>query len=396
MKKLWILTLLFLAPCFCLAQNDEGEDVIVEDGGWFSFEAPHYEDIKRAIADSNSDYYYPKLLERLAMADTTLAEDINTMRCLYYGYVFQSDFNPYKHFDEQNEIQNILFGDTEPSKADFEKVIELAEKVIAQKPTELPMYYYRLIGYFYAYGDSDPRTTDARFRLDMLFNAIYSSGNGSREAPFHVSTVMHSYFIMSMNDLHPQHQALIFVNGRACDAFPLKENEAGVDTLFFDVTECMHFWDNSFDSDDKATTEEAGTLLELPLGTHFIIKLDEELDDEETEFKVIIMEPFDKVIDRYDNDDLFAKEGEPGTIEGFFCRSTYGTTVEEIRDNVKIVLITKSWRKDMASFDTDIRWEDGTWEKTSNDGIWPKAKGTEIWGPGYDMLKISNLRKFKQ
>ena len=50
----------------------------------------------------------------------------------------------------------------------------------------------------------------------------------------------------------------------------------------------------------------------------------------------------------------------------------------------------------MASFDTDIRWEDGTWEMTSNDGIWPKAKGTEIWGPGYDMLKISNLRKFKQ
>lgn len=386
MKKLWILTLLFLAPCFCLAQNDEGEDVIVEDGGWFSFEAPHYEDIKRAIADSNSNYYYPKLLERLAMADTTLAEDINTMRCLYYGYVFQSDFNPYKHFDEQNEIQNILFGDTEPSKADFEKVIELAEKVIAQKPTELPMYYYRLIGYFYAYGDSDPRTTDARFRLDMLFNAIYSSGNGSREAPFHVSTVMHSYFIMSMNDLHPQHQALIFVNGRACDAFPLEENEAGVDTLFFDVTECMHFWDQSFGSNDEATTEEAGTELELPLGTHFIIKLEEDLDEKDTEFKVVKMEPFDTILPNYHDAGLFSTEGEPNTIEGFFCRANFGSSV-------KVVLIIKSWIEGMANYNTDIHQENGTWEETSNSGILHKVEMTEIWSTGYDMLKISNIRK---
>lgn len=377
---------MFLAPCLCLAQNDEGEDVIVEDGDWFSFEAPHYEDIKRAIADSNSDYYYPKLLERLAKADTTLAEDINTMRCLYYGYVFQPDFDPYKHFDEQKEIQNILFGDTEPSKADFEKVIELAEKVIAQKPTELPMYYYRLIGYFYAYGDSDPRTTDARFRLDMLFNAIYSSGNGSREAPFHVSTVMHSYFIMSMNDLHPQHQALIFVNGRACDAFPLEENEAGVDTLFFDVTECMHFWDQSFGSNDEATTEEAGTELELPIGTHFIIKLEEDLDEKDTEFKVVKMEPFDTILPNYHDAGLFSTEGEPNTIEGFFCRANFGSSV-------KVVLIIKSWIEGMANYNTDIHQENGTWEETSNSGILHKVEMTEIWSTGYDMLKISNIRK---
>ena len=90
---------------------------------------------------------------------------------------------------------------------------------------------------------------------------------------------------------------------------------------------------------------------------------------------------------------VFPEEGEPGTIEGYFCRSTYGNTVEEIKDNVKIVLVFKSWIDSMLNYDTDIRQENGTWEKTSNSGIWHKVLMTEIWSTGYDMLKISNLRK---
>jgi hypothetical protein len=395
MKKYLFATLLFLTPCFCFSQNGEGEDVIVDEGGWFSFKAPDYEGIKREIADPSSEYYYPKLLERLAKADTTLAEDINTMRCIYYGYVFQPDYSPYRSLDEQKEIQSILFGDEEPTKEDFLKVIELADQAIAKKPTELPMYYYRLIGCAYGLGENDPRTAEARFRLDMLFNAVYSSGDGSREAPFHLSSTMHSYFIMDMNDLRPDHQELHFIDSRACDVFPLEENELGLDTLFFDIHECMNFWGKSFAQNDEATTEEAGTELTLSLGTHFIIKLDEELDEEETEFKVVKMEPFNEVIDRYDTDHLFSEEGEPGTVEGYFCRSTYGTTVEDIRNNVKVVLVFKSWIEGMANYDTDIRSENGAWEKTSNNGIWHKVRATEIWSTGYDKLKISNIRKSK-
>lgn len=361
---------------------------MVDEGGWFSFKAPDYEGIKREIADPSSEYYYPKLLERLSKADTTLADDINTIRCLYYGYVFQPGFDPYKHFDEQKEIGDILFGDVEPTKADFLKVIELADKVIAQKPTELPMYYYRLIGCAYGYGEDDPRTMDARFRLEMLFNAIYSSGNGSREAPFHISSTMHSYFIMDMNDLHIKHQALIFVDGRACDAFPLVENEAGLDTLFFDVTECMHFWDNSFGSNDEATTEEAGTELTLSLGTHFIIKLEGELDEVDTEFKVVKMEPFDTILPNYHNTGLFTNVGEENTIEGYFCRANFGSSV-------KVVLVLKSFVEGMANYNTDIHQENGTWEETSNSGMLNKVEMSEIWSTGYDKLKISNIRKSK-
>jgi len=390
MKKLFLSTLLFLAPCFCLAQNGEGEDIIVDDHE-ISFKAPDYQFLRDTINDPEGVYYYPRLLDRLAKGDTTL--DINDVRCIYYGYALQPDFDPYGHFDEQGDIQKILFGDVEPSKADFEKVIELADKVLAKKPTELPMYYYRLIGCHYGYGESDPRTEAARFRFSAMMDAVYSSGNGSHEAPFHLTTVMHSYFLMSMNDLRPEYQSLGQIDGRFCDIFPIEANEYGVDTLYFDIHECFMHMSKMFESNDEASTTRVGTQLEIPLGTHFIIKLEEELGEDKAGFKVVKMEPYDNVLVRYENDGLFPDEGEPNTIEGYFCRSTYGNTVEEIRDNVKIVLVFKSWIDSMLNYDTDIRQENGTWEKTSNSGIWHKVLMTEIWSTGYDMLKISNLRK---
>lgn len=385
MKKLFFLTLLFLVPCVAFSQNDEGENIVV--GEELSFMAPNYENIKRDISDPSSRFYYPRLLERLAKCDTTL--DLEELRCIYYGYVHQPDFEPYGHFDEQQEIRGILFGDSEPSHSDFVKVRDLAEKVIAKKPTELPMYYYRLIGSYYTYGDSDPRTAAARRTLSMLLDAVYSTGDGSYHAPIHLTTVAHSYFIMSMNDMQPEGQALINIGGRFCDEFPLAFNESGVDTLYFDIHECFMSMSRMFESHDEASTTRAGSQLELPLGTHFIIKMEGALDDEDTKFKVVEMEPYDKVLPNYHDTGLFADAGEANTIEGYFVRAKFGS-------GEKIVLIFKSWIEGMAAFDTDIRSERGqAWEETSNSGMFYKAEMTEIWDTSYDMLRISNIRKAK-
>lgn len=385
MKKFFLTTLLFLAPCFCFAQNDEGEDVNVDDRG-ISFKAPDYQLIKEAISDSNGEYYYPRLLERLSKGDTTL--DINDVRCIYYGYALQPGFAPYHRLDEMDEIRSILFGDAEPSKSDFEKVVKLSDKALAEKPTELPIYYYRLIGCHYSYGESDPRTLVARYLFDIMSDAVYSSGNGSREAPFHLSSVMHSYFIMDMNNLRIKYQTLANVNGRMCDVFPLEENELGIDSLFFDINECIKIWDKSFGSHGEATVAEAGTQLELPLGTHFIIKLEGELEDEDSEFKVVKMESYDEVLPDFHDLGLFVDSAEANTIEGYFCRAKFG-------DSEKVVLIFKSWIEGVANFDTDIRSVNGGWEETSNSGIFPKVEMTEIWDTSYDKLRISNIRKGK-
>lgn len=386
MKRFFFATLLLLASCFCFAQNSEGEDIIVGDTIGAFFTAPDYDLIREAITDPEGQYYYPRLVKRLSQADTTL--DINDVRCIYYGYALQPDFAPYGRLDEMEEIQGILFGDVEPSKADFEKVVELSDKALGKKPTELPVYYYRLIGCHYAYGPDDPRTLTARYLLEMMTDAVYSSGNGRYEAPFHLTTVAHSYFIMSMNEVSPESQALMQIGGRFCDAFPLEENDYGLDTLYFDIHECFMHMSKMFESRDEASATHAGTELELPLGTHFIIKLEGDLDDEESEFKVVKMEPYDKVLPDYHGMGLFADTGEVNTIEGYFCRAKFG-------DGEKVVLVFKSWVEGMASYDTDIRSQRGEWEQTSNEGIWHKVEMTEIWDTSYDMLRISHIRKGK-
>ncbi len=287
MKKLFLTTLLFLAPCFCFAQNDEGEDVNVDDRG-ISFKAPDYQLIKEAISDSNGEYYYPRLLERLSKGDTTL--DINDVRCIYYGYALQPGFAPY----QRNHQKAIL-----------RRLSNCPTRHWRKNPQNCRYIIIVFIGCHYSYGESDPRTLVARYLFDIMSDAVYSSGNGSYEAPIHITTVAHSYFIMNMNGISPESQALMQINGRFCDAFPLEVNEYDVDTLYFDIHECFMSLNRMFESHNKASTTQAGTELELPLGTHFIIKLEGDLEDEDSEFEVVKMESYDEVLPDFHDLGLF-------------------------------------------------------------------------------------------
>ena len=51
---------------------------------------PDYEEIKKEITDSSSVYYYPKLMKKFDAADFSMP--LEESRCLYYGFVFQEDY----------------------------------------------------------------------------------------------------------------------------------------------------------------------------------------------------------------------------------------------------------------------------------------------------------------
>lgn len=244
MKKYLLLIFLFLMPCVTMAQENGGEDITV--GEDLLPEAPDYASIQRETADPQSRYYYPKLLKRFAEADTTLT--LEELRAFYYGYIYQPDFAPYKHFDEDKEIRDILYGSEEmPSQEDFRRVVALADSVIAKKPTEMPMYYYKILAAHYGYGPDDPRTTNTRQQMFMLLDAVYSTGDATEEYPIHLSTVGHSYFIMRMNELSSTQQSLVNVKGRYCDLFKIDENEKGIEELYFDINECFSSLNKMFD-----------------------------------------------------------------------------------------------------------------------------------------------------
>ena len=245
MKKFLIAALLLLIPCIVFAQSEEGEDIIVGESE-ITFEAPNYTQIQRETSDPQSHFYYPTLLKRFSEADTTMT--IEELRAFYYGYIYQPDFAPYKHFDEEQEIIKILYSNEEqPSTKDFQRVVALADSVIAKKPTEMSIYYYKILGSHYGYGPDDPRTSKSRRQMFMLLDAAYSTGNGTEDYPIHLSTVAHSYLIMKMNNLHTNQQSLVNVHGRWCDLFQIEENEQGVTQIYFDINECFSSLSKMFD-----------------------------------------------------------------------------------------------------------------------------------------------------
>ena len=138
-----------------------------------------------------------------------------------------------------------------PSTEDFRRVVALADSVIAKKPTEMSIYYYKILGAHYGYGPDDPRTSNARRQMFMLLDAAYSTGDGTEEFPIHLSTVAHSYFIMRMNELSTNQQSLVNVKGRWCDRFEIEENKQGIVALYFDIHECFSSLNKMFDTDSK-------------------------------------------------------------------------------------------------------------------------------------------------
>lgn len=361
-------------------------DSIANDSAWTPV-PPDYKWMKEAVSNKSGEYYYPKLKARFLKADTTL--DIQDLRCLYYGYPFQKDFSPYRATDELDEVKKMLHADT-MTHADWIKVVELAEKGLTRKPSDLIMCWYKILGCYYAYGDEDVRTNKARLQMDMLIAAISSSGNASAEYPIYLTSVMQSYFIMEMDGFSPKHQALVNVGNKICDAFPLEENVHGIDTLYFEIGICMKFWDDSFNKNETTENLKNVYSVDIPLGSHFLLK-PKKLKNRKSRFDVILLEDWEAPL-RMSDTTLFSNERTPGIIEGFF-----GLEVADSTEPPKhVLLITKGFDGNMLDFDTEIRGQySKIWERTSNYGVLGTAKGVEIWHAGYDAIRISNIRKKK-
>ncbi|KAF5029076.1 hypothetical protein DSECCO2_652390 [anaerobic digester metagenome] len=117
----------------------------------------------------------------------------------------------------------------------------------------------------------------------------------------------------------------------------------------------------------------------FPIGTKFTIKLFQ-TDSSHFDYSVIEFESFQETIDTWDNDTLFKKNGQEGTIEFYFCFGTHGKTKEERDENMKVLLLMKNRTKYALSYKSDIQTtEDGEFEETSNVGTYSGAKGTEMW-----------------
>ena len=135
----------------------------------------------------------------------------------------------------------------------------------------------------------------------------------------------------------------------------------------------------SFSSYSQELPTEPANGFAFPIGSKFTIKL-HPIDSTSFDFSIIKFEPFQDIIDTWENDDLFEENGEKGIIEFYFCLGTSGETEEEKEKNMKVLLLMKNRTEYSLNYNSDIQIkEEGEFEKTSNVGTHPNVKGTEMW-----------------
>lgn len=192
-----------------------------------TYQKPDYDLIKKEIQDSSSNFYYPKLLSRLTQFDTTL--NIEDYRHLYYGYIFQKEYEPYWNSPDEEKLGKFYRSENINEK-DYDEIIKLASHSIEEFPFDLRQMNF--LGYIYHLKGDDEMAKKVSYRFQGSFGAIMSSGDGRTcNSGYHVISVSHEYVFLNMFQLQMKQQSLI----GDCDYLKLEKDERNIDGIYFNI-----------------------------------------------------------------------------------------------------------------------------------------------------------------
>lgn len=199
----------------------------------WDFKKPNYKEIEKNIKKKGSNQYYPLLMERYKLADSTLT--LEEKRHLYYGYSFQSTYSPYGNSDYTDSINTILEKD-HLSDSDLEKIVAYGDSILLTNPFDLRTINYQL----YAFEQQlENKKFDAKIQqMKIILDALMSSGDGtSKKDAFYVIYTTHEYDLLEYLGFEfGGSQSLI----EHYDYLKVVENDAEIDGLYFDVSPCLN------------------------------------------------------------------------------------------------------------------------------------------------------------
>lgn len=139
---------------------------------------PDFATIRAYILDSESKYYYPKLLKAFLSNDTTMTDD--DYHYFYYGSMFQEDYNPYRpnpFADDVRATEPLYFNHGTLSRSEKRQIQEVAEKSLANNPLNLRQLSYLI----YSYDQTGKQNLAKiwRSKLDNILLTISRSGTGA-------------------------------------------------------------------------------------------------------------------------------------------------------------------------------------------------------------------------
>jgi hypothetical protein len=193
MKKLLIgiLTLISAAAAFSAvgeAAKPVDKKVVVE--------RPNLDSIKQEVLDPKSRYYYPRLMAEYEKNETIMTLD--AYRHLYYGYLFQEDFNPYRHSEVSSKNESLYYKSNH-TRAELDSIIGYAKEALNDNPFDLAQINFLI--YAYRQRGKVNLANIWQYRLNHLLQAIVSSGTGlDKENAWYVINPSHEYNIINFQN----------------------------------------------------------------------------------------------------------------------------------------------------------------------------------------------------
>jgi len=158
--------------------------------------APDFERIRSEVSNPRSKWYYPKLMERYERNETVM--NLDDYRYLYYGYLFQEDFNPYRHNEAVTRNEELYYKNGH-TRAELDSIIAYARQVLDDNPFDLNQINFMIYA-LRARGKVNLANI-WQYRLNHLLQAIVSSGTGTdKEHAWYVINPRHEYSIINFQN----------------------------------------------------------------------------------------------------------------------------------------------------------------------------------------------------
>ncbi len=208
-----------------------------------------FEQIRKTVLDTvDSKSYYPRLMAAYLRNDSTLLPDtlpsgeivpgrvmtVDDYRNLYYGYVFEEDYSPFRTSIYSNKL-DYLYEQKEFTREESVLIKETARDVLADN-----MFDLRQISFFVWALRRINKNNLAdiyHFRLNHLVAAILSSGQGTKEHPWVVTSLEHEYNIINfLGYVGVEHQE---IEGHIDFIKVAKKDDKTPEGFYFDVSKIV-------------------------------------------------------------------------------------------------------------------------------------------------------------
>ncbi len=219
------LFLLFTLGVFSLSAVPRDKKIKVEK--------PDMAQIEAAVNDKSSKYYYPKLMAEYERNDTIM--QLEDYRYLYYGYIFQEDYDPYRKSEYSKKVDE-LYLVNKHTRAECDSIIKYAELSLKDNPFDLQQMNYLI------YALREKRKVNLaniwQYKLNHILLAIVSSGTGlDKENAWYVIIPSNEYQIINFMGYQAVSQK--FERPYYDHIYIEKKNDKSPDGYYFNIEDIL-------------------------------------------------------------------------------------------------------------------------------------------------------------